>query len=78
MVISPDWERHTQGEYLEYLADSLEDWRETPPDRIADLMRDLAELSTGPLQTDEFGTDSRDHLLQLFQQSASGNLAQNQ
>lgn len=44
------WERRFDSADREYIAALIDDWRDTPPQRIPDLLRELCRLSQGPLR----------------------------
>lgn len=74
VVISPAWQGKTDGEYREYLSELLSDWGAITPLEIPDLLSDLAEFSTGPLQTVKAGVIDPDQLATLVQKVSSGQL----
>jgi len=46
----PAWEQRVDSDDQEYLAALANDWRNTPPERIPDLIHELCRLSHGPLR----------------------------
>ena len=48
--IDPAWEQRVDSADREYLAALTEDWRNTPPERVPDLIHELCRLSHGPLR----------------------------
>ena len=46
----PAWEQRVDSDDQEYLAALANDWRNTPPERIPDLIHELCRLSQGPLK----------------------------
>jgi hypothetical protein len=48
--IDPAWEERVDSDDREYLSALIDDWRNTPPERIQDLIHELCRLSSGPLR----------------------------
>jgi hypothetical protein len=48
--IDPAWEQRVDSADREYLAVLTDDWRNTPPECIPDLIHELCKLSHGPLR----------------------------
>lgn len=51
-----EWEHGLAEAERDYLAELMREWRETEAAEIPELMRELAEISVGPLRTMEWGT----------------------
>lgn len=48
--IDSEWAQRIDSTDREYLSALIDDWRNTPPERIPDLIHELCRLSHGPLR----------------------------
>lgn len=56
--IHPGWEHHVDSTDREYLIALIDEWRNTPAERIPDLVHEICRMSRGPLKViqDEHAT----------------------
>ena len=63
VAIVPGWRDMVDPQDCEYLDELIHEWRATPANEFQDLMRQLSELSIGPLRAVESGLGGADEVV---------------
>lgn len=66
IIIRHDWQIGFNAEDRKYLAELMDDWARTPPERLLALFRQLECLSTGPIRTTVSGIATAEGLEHLM------------
>lgn len=64
--IDPGWENRLDSREREYLTALIDDWRNTPAERISDLTNELCRLSRGPVRLIQSSNATFAHVTSLF------------